>query len=98
MRRATKTEQEKLEIDAAERTDRRKIGFDLMKVRDSGGYVLSNGVKMNWSVPVPEIDGLADDEIFVFPRNIPDGYFSLTFGGKELFFEKEEFMRYLRWV
>lgn len=95
MRKAPKSEIEKAEIEASERVDRRKIGFDLMKVRDSGGYIMSNGARMNWSVPRPIFP---DEGIWVYPRYIPDGYFTLSFGDKELLFEKEEFMRYLRWV
>lgn len=91
MRKVTKTEQEKQEIEAAERTNRRKGGFDLMKVRDRGYFRMSNGVGIMWH---------SDTELSDYEarRYVPDGMFVLNIEGKEAIFDKEEFMRYLRWV
>lgn len=91
MRRVTKTEQEKAEIEASERNDRRKGGFELMKVRDGGFFRLSNGVGILWHSDSPLEEGVAR-------RYVPDGMFILDISGKEAIFDKEEFMRYLRWV
>jgi len=91
MRNIAKTEQEKAEIEAAERADRRSGGFELMKVRDRGYFRMSNGVGIMWHSDEPLKDGEAR-------RYVPDGMFVLNINGKEALFDKEEFMRYLRWV
>jgi len=91
MRYANKTEQEKAEIAAAERADKRKHGFSLMAVRDRGWFKLSNGVGIIWHSEAP----LEDYEA---RRYVPDGMFILKIGNEEAVFDKEEFMRYLRWV
>lgn len=94
MRKAPKSEQEKLEIEAAERTDRRKGGFELGKVRDRGWGTLHDitgrEVVMLWH-PVERLPGLAYDKV-------PDNHFGLVIDGKKVIFEAEEFRRLLRWV
>jgi len=108
MRHAPKSDQEKLEIEAAERTDRRKAGFDLMKVRDRGsGSVRDHSgseVRIYWHV---NDDELEEGEV---RWNVPDGMFILETSsryyeghpkytkGVTLVFDKEEFMKWLRWV
>lgn len=92
MRKAPKSEQEKLEVEAAGRTDSRKSGFKMMDLRDSGAVRLSNGVYMHWHVPPKDRSpGLAY-------LNVPDASFVLEFGKKKLVFDGEEFRRWLRWV
>lgn len=91
MRKVSKTDQEKREIEESERTDRRKGGFELMKVRDRGYFTMSNGVGILWHTDRELDEGEAR-------RYIKDGSFVLNIEGKEAVFDKEEFMRYLRWV
>lgn len=108
MRRVTKTEQEKAEIEASERTDRRRGGFELMGVRDRGwgrikDYAGSREVVMEWHSDAPLEDG-------VLRTYVPDGKFLIRIPsryykghpkyekGQVLAFDKEEFMRWLRWV
>ena len=91
MRKVTQSEQERKEIEAAERAEKRSHGFELMAVRDRGWFKLSNGVGIMWHSDEP----LADWEA---RRYVPDGMFLLNFDGKEAIFDKEEFMRYLRWA
>jgi len=91
MRRTTKTEQERAEIEASERTDRRKGGFDLMKVRDRGWWRMSNGLGMVWHTN-------SEPAEYEARRSVPDGMFLLQIGREEVVCDKEEFMRWLRWV
>ncbi len=95
MRQVTKTEQEKAEIEAAERKDFRKGGFDIMHDRDRSWGRIRNyeggEVVMEWHVDSPLEEGV--------PRNnLPDGMFRLIANGQSIIMEKEEFMRLLRWV
>ena len=91
MRSVTKTDQEKAEIEASERSDGRNGGLALGKVRDRGYYRMSNGVGIVWHSDRELQEGEAR-------RIIPDGKFVLNIEGKEALFDKEEFMRWLRWV
>ncbi len=90
MRKAPKSEQEKAEIEAAERQDRRKDGFGLMAIRDRGWGRMSNGVVMVWPVNDPV------DKTIV--NGVPDNHFLLDIKGNKYLFEAEEFRRFLRWV
>jgi len=89
MRKAPKSEQEKAEIEAAERKDRRKGGFGLMAIRDRGWGRMNNGTIMVWHV---------DNEEAEAKHDVPDDHFLLIIDGKEKLFEAEEFRRWLRWV
>lgn len=90
MRKILKTDQERAEIDASERNDRRKTGFDLMKVRDRGWWRMTNGAGIIWHTDTNAVE-------YEARRAIPDGMFLLQIGKEEVMFDKEEFMRWLRW-
>jgi hypothetical protein len=92
MRSSPKSEKEKQEIEASERRERRKGGYDLMHVRDRGWGKLDNGVVMSWHVePEKRYEGITYS-------GIPDGYFVLHTGKDSHVFDKEDFMRWLRWA
>lgn len=91
MRQVNKTSQQKLEIEAAERTERRKGGFEYMGVRDRGWGKLRNGVIIHWHTDAPLEEGVSR-------KRIPDNHFLLTDQGKSTLFDAEEFRQWLRWA
>jgi hypothetical protein len=96
MRSAPKSEQEKLEIEAAERTDRRKGAFKYMNIRDRGWGQINDlhnkrSAVMHWHVSVPLEEGVPR-------RQVPDGVFTLDVAGQVIAFDVEEFRKLLRWA
>lgn len=87
------------EIYAAEKAaDDRRIsrgqGFAKMYERDAVMRRLSNGVTMLWHVDPAQVKTTAGG---VWP-NIPEDKFILVVGGKEYYFNTEEFRNALRWA
>jgi hypothetical protein len=86
------------EIQEAERVSEarkghRNAGFRLMRDRDLGHQVLSNGVLMEWHVPPPtDFDALPD--LYLYPKDIPVGHVAID--GK--LYETEELLKWLRWA
>ena len=91
MRVAPKSEQEKSEIQAAERQGKRKGAFKIMQDRDRGWAELSNGAHILWHRERPKDEG-------VVWTPVPDGCFALDINGKRTLFDAEEFRKHLRWV
>lgn len=87
-----------IEKKAAEQREKRKMGYSLMDVRDQGGTVLSNGVRIHWGVKRREIPQALVDEmpfgIYVYPKYVPDNMMEID--GK--LYDAEELRRYLRWA
>lgn len=80
-----------------------------MKDRDFGCQKLSNGVTMLWRAPDEEIEfppgstvgeGKYETPVkkLIIPNGIPEGHFALEINGTKVFFDTDEFKKWLRWA
>lgn len=87
MRKSTLSQEEVAELDAFNKGETRKSGFNLMSDRDKGYAKLTNGSEVQWHVDRPLRNYEA--RLFVRPGNI-------IIDGKK--FNVDELMKYTRWA
>lgn len=102
MRKSRLSAGEVAELDAFNRSETRKSGFDLIPMRDRGYADLKKGGRVHWHFKPREREPYYfPDSTKVTTYSLPcvaDGEFGVEVGGKLVVFDSEELMKHLRWA